>query len=217
MKGSTMRTRTKAFAVVGVGLLAGAGIAMATTAHWAPGPSPAGLGAVTVVAQWRMPEPSPTNPTTGALEAAPTDEATPASARTYRLTDGHAVPLTVDAPLPVEVVADLEATATTSLLATAGTGTSAAARTALAGALEKYDTAQSVQTGRSAVVVYATSGVSTADSRDTTPGWSFWGRDNAGSYTSAPATKEATVAAAQAWIAKRDNPTTFQLVVTTTP
>lgn len=214
MNGNAMRTRTKALAVVGVGLLAGAAIAMAATSRWAPGPAPTGLGAVTVVAQAPMPAPSPT---TGALETAPATQEATAGADSYRLPDGHVIPLSAGAPLPGEVVADLEATATAALPAPPSTGTSVAARTALAGALEEYDATESAQTGRSAVVVYATSGVSMADSRDATPGWSFWGRDSAGSYTSAPATKEATVAAAQAWIAQRDRPTTFQLVVTTTP
>lgn len=210
-----MRTRTKALAVVGVGLLAGAAIAMTATARWAPHPTPAGLGAVTVVAQAPMPTPSSTDPTAGTLETNPAGQATPEGAHSYRLADGRLVPLSADTTLPEEVVADLETDASTALRATGGTGPDAATRTTMAGALEKYDTTQSAKTGRSAVVVYATSGVSTADSRTASPGWSFWGRDNAGSYTSAPSTKEATVKAAEAWIAKHDNPSAFQLVTTT--
>jgi hypothetical protein len=223
---STVRTNRKVIVrvVVSVGLLAGAGAgALVVAAPWATHAPRTGLGPVggMVVAITQAPTPVPVNPTSAGAVAGDvlaSDPGTlPVGLRSYKLSDGRFAVLDPAAALPAVVVGDLAVSATAVLPATGTASSGPSARTTLAGALEKYDTNLLAQTGRSAVIVYATTGLASADSHDATTGWVFWGRDVAGgSYTSAPKTKDEAVSDAQAWIAKRDDPGAFQLIVTGT-
>jgi hypothetical protein len=215
----------KTVMVVSLGaLLAGMGAAaLVSAAPWARTAVPQGIAApaVALVAGPAF-TPAPSAAPTG-LDATSTDVVVragdvsttdpgvlPRGLATYKLSDGRFVVVDRAAGLPAVVVADLPAQAS----AAVARATEASAR---ALALETLRSQLLAGTGRSLVVVYASTGMTDPDASGPTGLWFMWGRDDAGSYSAAADTQEQATAKAQAWIDAHPDPSAFELVVTPAP